>query len=343
MNAENAPKPTGKARSTGNPPRLKGAHPAEPARPKGPPKVPPKSPTIRTGVDSRPKGPPSIKTSETKPAAEFVPPIPKKTTPEGIQTPSTQKKVKTGTLQMPGLDPGSMPKPSMKNEALPPVNEPPPLAMDGPPPSRAEPPSAEQKFLDDIEENVPGSFSMAPLRKWQIGLAGVSLLLALSIYLNWHLWTSQTNIEEQTAKESPATVTASANKVEPLDSSDKKPESETHKTGMDSKVTAAEKPPVEPTDEESVKSDPDKAAPAPVEEETVSNPLMGTLSVIHRYPSFESVKVSVNTRFRGRSPLKLELPPGKYDITFSRDGKRSFRRAVIESGKTLEIYARISR
>jgi hypothetical protein len=53
------------------------------------------------------------------------------------------------------------------------------------------------------------------------------------------------------------------------------------------------------------------------------------------------IKVSVDKRTVGNTPLELELKPGKYDIVFSRDGKRKFKRITVESGQETKLTASV--
>ena len=53
------------------------------------------------------------------------------------------------------------------------------------------------------------------------------------------------------------------------------------------------------------------------------------------------IRVSVDDRLRGRTPIRIELAPGEHDIAFSREGKRRFLKVVIESDEDTEIVATV--
>jgi hypothetical protein len=53
------------------------------------------------------------------------------------------------------------------------------------------------------------------------------------------------------------------------------------------------------------------------------------------------IKVSVNQRLKGRTPIRIELAPGSYDIAFSREGKRRFRKVTVVSNREIEMVATV--
>jgi hypothetical protein len=55
------------------------------------------------------------------------------------------------------------------------------------------------------------------------------------------------------------------------------------------------------------------------------------------------IKVSVNQRLKGRTPLRIELAPGSYDIAFSRKGKRRFKKVTVVSNQESEMVATVPR
>ncbi|MCP4199331.1 MAG: response regulator, partial [Proteobacteria bacterium] len=65
--------------------------------------------------------------------------------------------------------------------------------------------------------------------------------------------------------------------------------------------------------------------------------------VVDKSPKDEGgpIKVSVNKRVKGRTPVRIELAPGSYDIAFSREGKRRFKKVTIVSNQEVEMVATV--
>ena len=102
--------------------------------------------------------------------------------------------------------------------------------------------------------------------------------------------------------------------------------------------TSAEQPPErlpEPKQEPSIREPEEEIPPA-------MKDAPGFL-VVEQSPkdTGDAIKVSVDKRVRGRTPIRIELAPGRHDVVFSRDGKRKYKKAIIVSGEETELTATV--
>ena len=215
-----------------------------------------------------------------------------------------QEEQETKIISIVGAQPSPHPEPS-------PYPEP----SQHPEPS---PYSSQTRVVVKLDEKDTTLLNKKQNRPWRL-LAIIALpLLVLSTSLNFYLWSALCYSKTREAKTlPPGRATPPANKPatsEPVASAAATPEPP--------RPTAPEPP------------EPVETAPEPATEP-------GILSVTQRSWDTKRIRVTVNNRLRGKTPLKLELEPGKYDIVFSRKGNRSFRKVVIKPGQTTTMVARV--
>jgi CheY-like chemotaxis protein len=165
-------------------------------------------------------------------------------------------------------------------------------------------------------------------KAWQVIAMVAMVLLAISIYFNFR----PKNVPSQpdTTMESEVVSREDTPKVEKVSPTPAKP------------VISLEQP---DKIEGKKESEPAKETkPEKVEEKAVAAPEEppGYL-VVDKSPKDDGgpIRVSVNQRLKGKTPVTIELAPGTYDIAFSRDGKRSFKTITIVSKEETVMVARV--
>jgi hypothetical protein len=158
-------------------------------------------------------------------------------------------------------------------------------------------------------------------KAWQVIAMIAIVLLGISIYFNFNPKTEQ---QSDTALERDAVPSGESKKGEQV-----KPSAE---------VGVPEQPQPQATKEEpalAAETKAEKAAAAP--EQAPGFLVVDKSSKDQGGP----IKVSVNQRLKGRTPLRIELAPGSYDLAFSREGKRRFKKVTIVSNQETKMVATV--
>jgi hypothetical protein len=158
-------------------------------------------------------------------------------------------------------------------------------------------------------------------KAWQVIAMIAIVLLGISIYFNFNPKTEQQQSDMALERDA----------VPPGEN--KKPE----QVKPSAKVGAPEQPKAQATQEE-----PARAAETQAEKAAAPEQAPGFL-VVDKSSTDDGgpIKVSVNQRVKGRTPLRIELAPGSYDIAFSREGKRRFKQVTVVSNQETEMVATV--
>jgi PleD family two-component response regulator len=160
-------------------------------------------------------------------------------------------------------------------------------------------------------------------KSWQVIAMIAIVLLGISIYFNFNPKTEQQ--QSDMALEGDAVPPSESKKPEQV-----KPSAE---------VGAPEQPKAQATQEEPARAAETKAEKAAAPEQAPGFLVVDKSSTDDGGP----IKVSVNQRLKGRTPLRIELAPGSYDIAFSRKGKRRFKKVTVVSNQESEMVATVPR
>jgi CheY-like chemotaxis protein len=193
------------------------------------------------------------------------------------------------------------------------VSEPPSEAVSEAP-QAAEPVAAQAIPYPETPSTVP-FVTNRWTKAWQVIAMVAIVLLGISIYFNFN-----------PKKEQPASGMALESRLVPL-------------------PAESPKPVISPQEQ---RRKTDKEQPAPPREAEVEKTMTapeeppGYLAV-DKSPSDEGgpIRVSVDNRLKGTTPLRIELVPGPHDVAFSREGKRRFKTITIVSDQDTEMVAKV--